>query len=138
MAVVYVAARIKAGSSVSPLKGATRRSIGPFGTLPRGAFCYLTRGQPVSSLLPPILPLRLLFLHLLHSLSVYIESRDPSCFFSLSFENSGGIRDADTRRPRSCNPFLERVAPATCARDPFFSRIKDDGYIVVRFDSFRP
>lgn len=62
MAVVYVAARIKAGSSVSPLKGATRRSIGPFGTLPRGAFCYLTRGQPVSSLLPPILPLRLLFI----------------------------------------------------------------------------
>lgn len=33
---------------------ATRWASGPFGTLPRGAFCYLTRGQDVSFFTSPI------------------------------------------------------------------------------------
>lgn len=88
MAVVYVAARIKAGSSVSPLKGATRRSIGPFGTLPRGAFCYLTRGQPVSSLLlPPSYPFASRLSFILFILSPFIPSNRGITLVSFPFHS---------------------------------------------------
>lgn len=85
----------------------------------------------------PILPLRLSsLLHPLHSLSVYsVESRDHPCFFSLSFENrSGGIRNADTRRPRSCNPFLLEWVAATCTL--FLLRINSGTGRWIGFDSF--
>lgn len=125
MAVVYVAARIKAGSSMSPLKGATRRSIGPFGTLPRGAFCYLTRGQPVSFLLPShptpspcsVPPFFSVSLRLYR-----IEGSLFSCLVSLSSENSGGMKDVRTHDASSIVQPLPRVGLLQPARGipPFF------------------
>lgn len=118
MAVVYVAARIKDRVFRVSFERCNKEIHRPLRHLATGCLllphtwpaCFFSPSPPRL-----ILPLRLsALLHLLHSLSVYVESRDPFCFFSLSFENSGGIRNADTRRPRSCNPFLEWVATATC------------------------
>lgn len=142
MAVVYVAARIKAGSSVSPFERCNKEIHRPLRHLATGCLllphtwpaCFFSPPLP-----PPILPLRLAPSRPSSpSLSVYIESKDPSsCLVSLSSENSGGIKDART------HDVLDRATPSssgfapTCARDPLFF-VKDyvDGNMMVDFDPF--
>lgn len=118
MAVVYVAARIKAGSSVSPLKGATRRSIGPFGTLPRGAFCYLTRGQPVSSLLlPPSYPFASRLSFILFILSPFIPSNRGITLVSFPFHSRTEAAVSEMRTHDVLQPLPPRVG--CCNLHPF-------------------
>lgn len=92
---------------MSPLKGATRRSKGPFGTLPRGALCSLTRGQAVS-FFPSVSP---------SAPHPHSSSSSPYARGTLSvfFENSFGIREG-TRPPRPRNPSASELQPA---RNPF-------------------
>lgn len=121
MAVVYVAARIRAsGSSVSPLKGATRRSLRHLATgcllLPHTwPGCFFSP-SPVSLLPldpPSSFPRRFVLF-----LFVYIESSNPPflLFSSSLFENSRGIRNADTPRISSRNPSPSRLQPASKIR----------------------
>lgn len=111
MAVVYVAARIKAsGLPCLLLKGATRRSLRHLATgcllLPHTwPGCFFS--PSLVSLLPLDPPSS--FLRRFVSFPfVYIESSNSPAFPSFSFfafENSRGIRNADTPRMSSRNPF---------------------------------
>lgn len=112
MAVIYVAARIKALGLPCLLWKVQQGD--PFGTLPRGAFCYLTRGQAVSFFYPSLSLLSLnfpssSFFRLVFSF-VYIKQ--PPWLFS-PFGNSRGIKNPDTRIPWSRNPSSSALQPAS-------------------------
>lgn len=115
MAVIYVAARIKALGLPCLLWKVQQGD--PFGTLPRGAFCYLTRGQAVSFFYPSLSLLTLNFpsssFFRLVFFFVYIEQ--PPWLFS-PFRNSRGIKKPGHTYSFIVQPFLEWLATCIIVR----------------------
>lgn len=89
MAVIYVAARIKALGLPCLLWKVQQGD--PFGTLPRGAFCYLTRGQAVSFFYPSSPLIFHLLPSFVSSFSSFTSTNPPPGFFPL-LETVAGLK----------------------------------------------
>lgn len=126
MAVVYVAARIKAGSSVSPFERCNKEIHRPLRHLATGCLllphtwpaCFFSTPPPPSHPTPSPCSVSPFF-----SISLRLYRIEGSLFlsrFPFIREQWRYQRCADTRRPRSCNPFLEWVCSNLRAGSPFF------------------